>query len=489
MRFNTITKQQSVATSRHKTVNRAGGEAFKQDPKTELASILVTNFLNDQFYRKAEDTISELKPLIEANPKFAAKAAVYARNEFGMRSVSHVVAGEIGRIVKGEQWTRPFFRSVVRRPDDMTEILSYYLGAYGKPIPNAMKRGFADRLATLDAYRVGKYKQGRAALSLVDAVNLCHPPATPALTALVNDTLEAPETWEVKLSAAGDDKKAKAKVWHDLISESKLGYFALLRNLRNILSQASRETREVALRQLIDPERVVNSLVLPFRFLTAIDALQKESQDGTRQALIALSEAIDISLANVPTLPGKTLVVIDVSGSMTGSWGYGGTQDNKSPNNKSPIRIASVFGAALYKANDADLMLFDNTARYHNPNPTDATLTIADTIVKRATGGGTNFHTPFMKANRAYERVIILSDMQGWIGHNAPTQSFADYCRTQNANPFVYSFDLTGYGSMQLPKDRVAQIAGFSDKVFDLMGLLEEDRNAFVNRIEQTELS
>lgn len=477
MRFNTITKQQPTAASRHKTVNRAGGEAFKQDPQTELASILVTNFLNDQFYRKAEDTISELKPLIEANPKFAAKAAVFARNEFGMRSISHVVAGEIAANVKGETWTRPFFRRVVRRPDDITETLSYYLGKYGKPIPNAMKRGFADKLAWFDEYRLGKYKQKKAALSLIDAVNLCHPKATPALDALMNGTLAPPETWEVKLSAAGSDAEEKARVWHDLISEKKLGYFALLRNLRNIMQQADDDTVAEALTQLVDGDRIRKSLVLPFRFLTAIKAIQDTSSNHIREALVALSDAIDASLDNVPTFDGKTLIVIDTSGSMT--WG----------NSDSPIKIASVFGAALYKANEADLMLFATAATYFNPNPTDATLTIAQAIERRATGGRTNFHAPFQTANKAYDRIIILTDMQGWVGYNAPTSTFDAYCNTYAANPHVYNFDLTGYGSLQLPRDRVFEIAGFSDKVFDLMKLLEEDRKAFVHRIEQTHLA
>src|SRR4051812_41349974 len=111
-----------------KTTNLAGGEAYKQTPKLELLSILLTSFIQNQYYRSAGDTLSRVRELVasEADKKFIARAAIYARNEFGMRSISHAVAAEIAHTVKGEGWTKAFFDKVVHRPDDITEILSYY---------------------------------------------------------------------------------------------------------------------------------------------------------------------------------------------------------------------------------------------------------------------------------------------------------------------------------------------------------------------------
>jgi hypothetical protein len=53
----------------------------------------------------------------------------------------------------------------------------------------------------------------------------------------------------------------------------------------------------------------------------------------------------------------------------------------------------------------------------------------------------------------------------------------------------VYSFDLQGYGSLQFPEQNVFALAGFSDKVFDLMQLLETDRIALIREIEKSELN
>jgi len=188
--------------------------------------------------------------------------------------------------------------------------------------------------------------------------------------------------------------------------------------------------------------------------------------------VIALSKALEISLSNVPRFEGKTLVVLDESGSMYGR----------------PLEIGSLFAAVLYKTNDADLMTFSEEARYRNFNPLDSALSIAQRLQEDMVRGGTNFHSIFREANRPYDRIIILSDMQGWMEYDTPTKTFAEYKRRTNCNPYVYSFDLQGYGDMQFPEKQVFCIAGFSEKVFDIMKVLEQDRNALIKEIEKIEI-
>ena len=131
-------------------------------------------------------------------------------------------------------------------------------------------------------------------------------------------------------------------------------------------------------------------------------------------------------------------------------------------------------------------MLFADNATYQSFNPLDSTLSIAKSI--QFISGGTNFHSIFQEANKAYDRVVILSDMQGWIGYNAPVASFNEYKVRTGATPKIFSFDLQGYGTLQFPENNVYCLAGFSEKVFDLIKLLELDRNAIVNEIDKIEL-
>lgn len=478
MKFNK--KAQSAPTQTH---NLAGGQAYKESAKLELVSILLTSFVKNQFYRGQDDTVERVKELISQikDKTFAAKAAIYARTKFGMRSISHVVAGELFReqAVTGQPWVKQFINQVVYRPDDALEIMSYFkANVMTNSIPNQLRKGLSAALSKFNAYSLAKYRGENKEFKMVDVMNLVHPKSTEALDKLAEGTLKNTNTFESKLSAAGqnaesEEEKAelKSEAWADLILEKKIGYFALLRNLRNIIEQASDEVLLAALNLLCDKELIRKSLVLPFRYLTAIEEIQKIGGVKGRAALGAINKAIDIATANVPRFSGLTAIVVDESGSMTGK----------------PHDIAGLFAGILFKANPgADVYKFSNNCGVLNGlNPADSTLTLAQQIKQDCgTGGGTDFHSIFRSLTKAYDRIIILSDMQGWVGYDTPAKTFGDYRRRTGSNPRVYSFDLAGYGTLQFPENNVYAIAGFSEKVFDLMKMLEEDRNALIHAIE-----
>jgi hypothetical protein len=103
-------------------------------------------------------------------------------------------------------------------------------------------------------------------------------------------------------------------------------------------------------------------------------------------------------------------------------------------------------------------------------------------------GGGTNFQDIFKKASKKYENVIILSDMQGWVGYTTPTKEFAQYKKDYKANPHVFSWDLAGHSTLQFPENQVYCVAGFSDKVFDVIKMLKTDKKALLNKINSIQL-
>lgn len=459
------------------TVNFEGGRAFTQTAKLELVSVLLTTFLEDEFYRTEKETTEKIRELITkvGDPRFVAKAALYARNTYGMRSVSHLVAGELAKSVKGARWTKSFYAQVVRRPDDVMETLGYSLAVYGRPVPNSLKKGLGAALASFDEHQIAKYRREHGVFKMVDAVNLVRPKATPALSKLVRGELAPAQTWETKLTQAGKGETAeqvaaaKTQAWGELVRERKLGYLALLRNVRNILTQAPELVDELC-SQLADERAVRKSLVFPFQFLSAVEVLKQGNLPGASRVMDALNQAIDHSLASVPKFVGNTLVALDSSGSMVGR----------------PQTIGSLFAATLVKATGADLMLFSDDARYVLLNRRDTTLTAAQSIP--FISGGTNFNAIFQRANRAYDRIVILSDMQGWVGGGAPVQPFADYKTRYSVTPRVFSFDLKGYGTLQFPQERVYCLAGWSDRVFEIMQKLDRDPEALVHDVESVPL-
>ncbi len=460
--------------------NLAGGDAYSQSPEQALAALLLTNFLGNQAYRTGSEALRSLQDLVsQVDPLFAAKAAVYARTEFGMRSVSHVVAGELAHKVKGEAWSKHFYERVVHRPDDITEIVAYYIAQHGKPLPNSLKQGLARSFDKFDAYQLAKYRGKTNQISLVDVVNLVHPRPGErngeALRALVRDELRSDNTWESRISEAGQDMEQRREVWKELLETNKLGYFALLRNLRNIITDAP-GLLELVCQQLTDERRIQKSLVLPFRFTTALKEIGPIPQ--AREVVSALSKAIDISAQNCPSFNGKTLIAVDTSGSMSGR----------------PSEIATLFAAMLYKRNNgAELLLFDTEAHPISPNSEDSIVSIARSMPFH--GGGTDFNIIFDYARKPYDRIIILSDMQAWsdqglygwnTGNGNPKQALASYRGRTGADPKVYSFDLQGYGTLAFPERNVYSLAGFSDKALDLLTVLESGESLadVINKVE-----
>src|SRR5688500_14658721 len=180
--------------------------------------------------------------------------------------------------------------------------------------------------------------------------------------------LKSFDTWESELTKAGQEATSeeekldmKKDVWVTLVKEKKIKYFALLKNLRNIIQQAPEVIKE-ALDLLTDEKLIKKSLVFPFRYMTAYQEVAKLT-DGkiVREVLMALNKAVDIAVNNVPEFEGETLVVLDTSSSMTSAQG----------DKQSPAKIGALFAAVLIKRNNCDFMTFDYDARYMNMNPMD----------------------------------------------------------------------------------------------------------------------
>ena len=243
------------STNTNKTINRSGFPAYTMAAREHLVSaVLTTMFGEPKFYGTTDNDIVRLAvQCAKADPEFLCKLACYARNEGNLRSVSHVLICVIAH--EASTYTRAAIRNVCIRPDDITEIMACYLSMYGKPFPNAMKREIAEVIQKYDEYQLAKYAGEKKSVSLRDVLRITHPvprnEETAALFRKVLDgTLQTPYTWEKELSARGNTRQ----VWEELIASGKVGYMALLRNLRNIVKSGADITPVLTI--LSDPLRV-----------------------------------------------------------------------------------------------------------------------------------------------------------------------------------------------------------------------------------------
>lgn len=197
---------------------------------------------------------------------------------------------------------------VVQRPDELGELISLYWKDNGgkKTLTAQMKKGLAAAFQKFDAYSLAKWNSDNSAVKLRDALFLVHGKPKDQEQAevwkkLAEKTLESPDTWEVQLSAG----KSKRETFERLIAENKLGALALLRNLRGMRDAGVPDAVVKSALDTMKTERV-----LPFRFITAAKyAPQLEPQ---------LEQAMFRCLSGQEKLAGKTVLIVDCSGSMHG---------------------------------------------------------------------------------------------------------------------------------------------------------------------------
>ena len=387
--------------------NFMGEMAFKMEDKEELISTVMTTFLQGEYYEKEATKIARIQELLKkVDPLFAAKLAIYARNEGNLRSVTHFVAAEIAKYVSGTDWGKRFYNRIVVRPDDMSEIVSAYAHINGmsqkdiSKIPNAMKGGFKTALERLDAYQIDKYKMKNREVSLIDLIRLFHPKSNQknaeAFKRLVNgESLEGlyeTKILEKEMTKAGqltknatEDEKKEAK--HEAISGildnvKGMPIMNLIRNLRNIILYAPDKVED-ACAQLRIKDKILKSRLLPFRFATAYAEVEKMTWDKSdtdtaiafesdkvkneltkaqfnslkRSVLDALEDAIQYSVGNIPELEGNVAILVDHSGSCRGD--AGGSSVVSAFSKTSTAMIGNLFGSMMaYRQKNVYIGLF-----------------------------------------------------------------------------------------------------------------------------------
>ena len=141
-----MSKFNSAVTT--KTTNHDGHVAYSMTDKAKLVTQVLTSFINEKkFYGdNTADTIKTIQRVIKQDPEFVSKLAVFARREFNMRTVSHVLTAYLAHEVEGKPFAKNTINGVCLRGDDATELMSFYLTTFGKPIPNSLRKGIENEI-------------------------------------------------------------------------------------------------------------------------------------------------------------------------------------------------------------------------------------------------------------------------------------------------------------------------------------------------------
>lgn len=474
------------AKGKNTITNLAGGKSYRiNDQKNELVMQVMTSFMEEpKYYRdNTDELVKSVRNMLDVDAKFVANLAIYTRREMYMRSVTHMMVAELAHHKDGKQYARKVVNLIAERVDDLTEITAYYLNHFGKPFPNSLKKGISDVILKQNEYTLAKYNRS-GQVSLKDLIMLSHPrPETSMqedlMKKVLDDTLETPITWETQLSA--QDGRSKSEKWESLIDTNKLGYMAMLRNLRNIVNNCDGEHVDRALEVITNPELIKRNKQLPFRYFSAYRELQGCCV-GSSKVLRAIETALDISVENIPRLPGKTLFIADVSGSM-----------NIPISLRSAVTAMDIATLIMAIGNgisdDAVTSVFATDFEIVNASGRSV---ISDKQMFAGTnvGHGTNLSIAFqyiLRNKMDFDRIIVLSDMQTCESRSSSSALFDEYRKTINPNTYLHSIDLMGYnlGTQFLPEKNINLMSGWSEKVLRYISTLENGIGSMIEHISE----
>ena len=268
-------------------------------------SVLACLLWENQFYEDGVEIagrIAELVPKVQAER--VAALAIAAREQMKLRHAPLLVVREMARHKTHRHLVADTLMRVIQRADELAEVVAIYWKDGRVPLSGQVKKGLATAFPKFDEYQLAKYDRA-GPIKLRDVLFLCHAKPRNAEQAgvwkrLIWGRLATPDTWEVALSSGADKREA----WRRLLAENKLGALALLRNLCNMKEAGVEEDLVLAALRTVKTQRV-----LPFRFLAAARYAPQWEE--------ALERAMLASIAERAKLPGKTIVLVDVSGSMT----------------------------------------------------------------------------------------------------------------------------------------------------------------------------
>lgn len=404
-------------------------------PMQQLRRSLLSSFLwEDGFYEDGK-TIADriMENALKIRPDQLAALAIEARTKFNLRHAPLMLLVALAKTGSGTSILSKTIPEVIRRADELAELVALYWKDGKKPLAAQMKKGLAQAIRKFDAYQLAKYNRDNA-IKLRDVLFLVHAKPTDSeqeavWKKLAEQTLESPDTWEVALSAGADKKET----FERLLRENNLGYLALLRNLRNMVAADV----DGALIEKGFTEAKGFDNVLPFRFVAAARACP--------QLEPLIDKALLRRIGTLTPLKGRTVVLVDVSGSMDASL--------SSKSDMTSLDAAAALGSVI---NGESVRVFTFSSKVVEVPPRKGMAGV-DAVIKSQPHGGTDLGNALKAINEQveYDRIIVITDEQSHDSVGGPKAKGYMINVASNKNG-------VGYGPW-------THIDGFSERVIDFI--------------------
>ena len=333
---------------------------------------------------------------------------------------------------------------IIQRPDEMGEFLSLYWKEKKQPLSNQFKKGLGNALKKFSEFALAKNDKNSAAVTIRDVMFLTHlKPENPEQEALFKriaaNEMVVPDTWETNLSAGADKKET----FERLMSQGNLGALAFIRNLRNMVQAGIDESTIRVYARTLDVSKV-----LPFRYIAAA-RIVPQFEDMLEEMMLQ-------SLVSHKKLPGKTVLMIDVSGSMF----WAGSVSVSAKSDLDRFDAAAALAVLCREiCEEVEIYSFSGNAVRVPPRRGFA---LVEAIRNSQPHGGTAMGRSLEEIDRAtsYDRIICFTDEQS-----------SD--RPAKPNGLGYIINVASYEN-SINQDAWTTITGFSEAIVDYIQIIEE---------------
>lgn len=418
-----------------------GAPAARANPAQQLRRALMACLLwENAFYESGEDIAARLTALVpQVDAAMVAALAVEAREKFKLRHAPLLIVREMARHNSHKAYVSQTLTRVIQRADELAEFVALYWKDGKQALSKQVKKGLAEAFTKFDAYQLAKYNRD-GAVKLRDVLFLTHAKPKDAVQAetwkaLIDGTLTAPDTWEVALSGGAD----KQETWTRLLQENKLGALAMLRNLRNMADAKVEPSLIFTALEKIRVERV-----LPFRFISAARFVP-QWESNLETAMLKCLDGREI-------LPGKTIILVDVSGSM----------DSHISDKSDLMRYDAANGLAILARELCEEVAVYTFSSRLVRIPNRRGFALRDAIVNSQDHTSTFLGAAVTALNthESYARLVVLTDEQS-----------SDVVPDPNGKGYLINVAAyrngVGYGKW-------TTITGWSEAVFDYIAALEK---------------
>ena len=510
-----------IASEPARVTNFMGGNSFTLSPLQTLKIVAASSIFGEpQYYRQGMKTVetvknkgtimeySVIKDLFAGNEQTATsiftkaidaalaydfkgtlELALELRKDYFMRLNPSVIFVRASQHPNRSAFNeanpgvmKSIGKAIAMRPDDVTNQLDYfmYLNKTKNGLSSILKRTWAETLQAFSRYQLNKYK-GK---SLIDLVRISHASSADINELMKTGTLvmsDSERTWE--------QLKSEGKTWKEILNIIDMPHMALLRNLRGIFTEIKNIDETTTILNKLK-SGVIRGKQFPFRYYSAYKAIS-DAHDVNNQMMVldALEECLDVSVANMPKLPGKVACLSDNSGS---SWGhcpseYGATVVAEIAN------LSSIITAL--QSDEGYVGVFGDKLSLKGVSKRNGILSQLKETCERgaAQGAGTEngiwlFWDEAIRNKIHYDTVFIYSDMQaghgGLYGTSEGKRAYVSeygykggnyidvlklvekYRQTVNPKINMFTVQVAGYDNSLIPENlyRGAILSGWTGK-------------------------